>query len=95
MNQTLFQFLPQTIIGTWKSAWHIETNRIKEKYKTNNIWRIENKMIWNISSFILFPAGVYYKYGFVGLMVYLAIETVGMLLLETINYIEHYGLLRN
>lgn len=52
-------------------------------------------MIWNIASFILFPTAVYYNYGFIGLMVYLAIETVGMLLLETINYVEHYGLLRN
>jgi alkane 1-monooxygenase len=38
---------------------------------------------------------IYYFFGFIGLLFAIFSGIVGFLLLETINYIEHYGLKRN
>jgi len=51
-------------------------------------------MIWYTVNTIVFPLVVNKIFGFKGMIVFIAIAFVGILYLELINYIEHYGLLR-
>jgi len=93
-GESLFQYLPRTIIGSYKSAWNIECRRLTKLrgYKTH--WVPQNKMIWFTINKFVFPLGVWLKFGFKGLVVYLLIVAVSIFTLETINYIEHYALER-
>ena len=51
-------------------------------------------MLWFIVFQSIYLLGVYFFLGFTGLFIAFAIALIGILLLETINYVEHYGLLR-
>jgi alkane 1-monooxygenase len=52
-------------------------------------------MFWFTIIQIGYLLTIYYFYGYIGLSVAFFAGIVGFLLLETINYIEHYGLKRN
>ena len=75
LNESLYAFLPRTIIGGFRSAFHLDA-------KTSSI-------LWVITfafAFLCIPSG---SIGFFFLQGF-----IGALLLEIINYIEHYGLSR-
>ena len=92
-NQNLYAFWYQTITGTYTKAWQIQKklNQIE-----NRSWfAVKNDMFWFTIIQISYLLLIYYFFGNVGFIVALLAGIVGFLLLETINYIEHYGLKRN
>lgn len=92
MGESFWRFLPRTVIGSFKSAIEIETARLARKGK--GFWSIHNELLqgWAIT------AGLYSAMVAVfgrKVIPYLAIQAVyGFSMLEVVNYIEHYGLLR-
>lgn len=88
-NETLFQFLPRTIIGSWISAWHYEEKRLGFKEFTLN-----NRMHLFTICYVIMPTLIHYFYGYTGLIFFLGVAIISVIFLETINYIEHYGLER-
>ena len=93
-NQTIFEFLPQTLIGSLRDAWRIECKRLLEIKKYKSVWVPENKMILFSLNNIVLPIFIYKYWGLLGVVSFLGTAFIGILLLEVINYIEHYGLLR-
>lgn len=91
-NQTVYWFWCTSIFRQYLSAWKIQLNLLKRK--KSSFWHIKNDMLWfsffQISSLLL----IWVVFGKLGLMFSIASAIVGILLLETVNYIEHYGLLR-
>ena len=51
-------------------------------------------MIWYTASYMILPLVFLYYYGFVGMIYFLFTVFNGILYLEVVNYIEHYGLSR-
>ncbi len=92
LNESLYQFLPRTVINTFFSAWKIENEKCKERY--NTIYTIKNRMIYFTLGLILMPLFFYYLYGLKGMLLQIIIGVGSLLLLEIVNYIEHYGLQR-
>ncbi len=92
MGETLYDFLPRTVIGSFKSAIEIETNRLKRKGL--GFWTKENELLqgWAMTGvFHSTMVGIFGK----GILPYLATQSAYSIgLFEIINYIEHYGLLR-
>lgn len=92
MGESFWQFLPRTVFGGIKSAIEIEKKRLARQGK--GFWTFKNELLqgWALS------AGLYTTLvAMFGRKVipYIAIQAVyGFSLLEVINYIEHYGLLR-
>jgi len=92
MGETFWQFLPRTVIGGIKSAIKIETDRLARRGK--GFWSLDNELLqgWAMS------AGLYGALIAVfgrKVIPFIAIQAVyGFSLLEAVNYIEHYGLLR-
>ncbi|WP_417516919.1 alkane 1-monooxygenase [Marinobacter sp.] len=92
MGESFWKFLPRTVFGGMKSAVKIERARLARKGKS--FWSLENELLqgWAMSA------------GFFGATTlacgpravpFLAAQAVyGASLLESVNYIEHYGLLR-
>lgn len=93
-NQTLYEFLPQSIIGSLKSAWNLEVKRLLEIKKLKSVWVLENRMFYFGLNNIILPAIVFWIWGFIGLFYFVGTAAIGIILLEVINYIEHYGLRR-
>jgi alkane 1-monooxygenase len=55
---------------------------------------LKNDMFWTLIIQLAYLALVFVFFGKIGLLVGIGSGVVGFLLLETVNYIEHYGLLR-
>lgn len=91
-NETVYQFFPRTISGTYKSAWNIEKNFCKEMYGNEYHWR--NRMLYFTALIFIVPYLFYLIFGLRGMIVHIIIGFGSIMLLETINYIEHYGLQR-
>lgn len=91
-GESLYAFYPRTIIGGMKSAWHLEELRLSRIGKP--VFDVDNEMIRFIFIQFFFCVGIGLFFGWIGLCAFLIVAVLGMLLLETVNYIEHYGLRR-
>jgi len=92
-NQSLYAFWPQTLMGTYKSAWKIAKEELEKKGKS---WfSINNEMLLFQLIQVAFVLGIYLIFGLSVALFFLIAALLGVLLLETVNYIEHYGLTRN
>jgi alkane 1-monooxygenase len=91
LGESFWAFLPRTVKGSLTSAWGIEAARLDRMGKSH--WTLRNDILsaW-VMTVVLFGALV----AVFGLVVlpYLLIQALGFTLLEVVNYLEHYGLLR-
>ncbi len=92
VGETVYAFLPRTIVGSLQSAWRLEQPRFKRRNQSH--WNIRNDVLnaWLMSavlwSVLLIVFGL-------GILPYLLLQAaVGIVLLEIVNYLEHYGMLR-
>ena len=92
-NQNLYAFWYQTVTGTYTKAWQIQKNL--NQIENRSWFAVKSDMFWFTIIQISYLLLIYYFFGNVGFIVALMAGIVGLLLLETINYIEHYGLKRN
>jgi alkane 1-monooxygenase len=91
-GETFWAFLPRSVWGSLKSSWELEKTRMQRLGKST--WSIHNDVLnaW-LMSVVLFGALVA-VFGPV-VIPFLIIQAVyGFSLLETVNYLEHYGLMR-
>jgi len=91
-NEWIYAFFLRSIIGQYISAWQLENERLNKKGTPVFSW--ENEMIRFSVYQTLYLSAVVIIFGWSMLPYALAIALIGVLLLETINYIEHYGLRR-
>lgn len=91
-EQSLYAFMPQSVLGGWTDAWRLEKERLGRQHKSE--WSFQNAFILGKGLEALFLLGIFYRYGYFGLGVFVAQSIVGVGFLEAVNYIEHYGLLR-
>lgn len=92
MGESFWGFLPRTMINSARSAWNIEKERLARKNKGPWTWENENLQAWSMSA-VLWGA-MMALFG-AGLLPFLLVQALlGASLLEAVNYVEHYGLLR-
>ncbi len=92
MGESLYRFWPRTVWGSLKSSWHLEKKRYARK-KTHP-FHLGNDVLnaW-LMTVVLW--GALMAWLGVGILPYLLIQAfVGFSLLEIVNYMEHYGMLR-
>jgi alkane 1-monooxygenase len=91
-GEHVFGFWLRSVTGGWRSAWVLERERL-EKIKAP-VMGWQNMMLRFSAYQIAWLSGVYLAFGTAGLYGSISIALVGVLLLETVNYLEHYGLRR-
>jgi alkane 1-monooxygenase len=91
-GETLYGFYVRTIRDSWLSAWRLEADRLGKEGLPFWSWR--NEMLRFQVIQLAFVSAIYLFFGFFVLCHFLAGAAIGVLLLETVNYIEHYGLMR-
>lgn len=91
-GENLYIFFFRTIIGGWISAWELEATRLNKS--GSPFFSMKNEMVrmqlWQLALIV----GIYLIFGGLVLLYFLSGALIGILLLETVNYIEHYGLER-
>lgn len=91
-NQSVYSFWMTSISRQYVNAWKIQQKLLKNN--TKSLFSVKNDMLWFVLIQITYVLLVFLLFGKVGLVFALASAVIGFLLLETVNYIEHYGLLR-
>ena len=95
LNQSVYRFLPQTYLGSWKSSYDLEMKRLKEAGQSP--YSLRNRVFWYIAGPALysFAIGKMFTKNTKKAMFFFYIQgTLAALLLELVNYLEHYGLTR-
>lgn len=92
-NENLYSFWWRSVSQSYLHAWKLEATRLRKVGRP--FWSLHNEMIkfTLIQSLYLLVILLCSRYWYTTLAVVFA-GIVGFLLLETINYIEHYGLRR-
>ena len=91
-NEPLYLFFFRTILYSYISAWHIANADTRKKNKA--VFSVHNEMIQFTLIQAAFLLLIYLVFGPAVLLYFMAAAFMGILLLETVNYIEHYGLQR-
>jgi alkane 1-monooxygenase len=91
-KQSVYSFWVTSTFRQYFSAWSIQKQLLKN-YKLS-FFSLRNDMFWYLiiqSSYLII---VFFIFGKTALLFAVLTAISGFLLLETVNYIEHYGLLR-
>jgi len=92
-NESLYTFWIRSHFSSYQKAWLLENQRLKS---TNRSWfHHQNRMIIYTFINILLIFSIYFFFNTYTFFAFIGSAVFGILLLETVNYIEHYGLLRN
>ncbi|MFD3591885.1 alkane 1-monooxygenase [Nocardia sp. NPDC058640] len=92
LGESFWAFWPRTVWGSLRSAWHLEKERLGRLEKSP--WTLRNDVLnaWAMS--VVLWLGLIAFFG-VEVLPYLVLQAVvGFSLLESVNYLEHYGLVR-
>ena len=95
-GESLYAFIPRSVLGNIVDGYGHEMRRMSQAIKNKGCW-----WWWRAarcSAWVLGPVGVgvamALRYGLLGVTYYTIQAVVGIIMLETVNYIEHYGLVR-
>lgn len=91
-GESFWVFLPRTVFGSLKSAWHIEKERLAKRGLPVWHWQNENLQGWAMS--VVLWGALVAALGWIVLPFLLIQGIYGFSLLEVVNYLEHYGLCR-
>ena len=91
-NQWLYSFWITSHFKSYAKAWTIENNRMRRNGRS--IFSLNNKMIVYSIANILVLSSIYFLFDYKVLIAFILAAIIGILLLGTVDYIEHYGLLR-
>lgn len=92
LGENVFLFWPRTITGSFLSAWKIRLQRFTSR-KDTLAWAY-HPLVEFVGWPLLYLGLVSYFFGLTTLLSATAAACISIFLLETINYIEHYGLTR-
>jgi alkane 1-monooxygenase len=92
LGESFWAFLPRTVSGSLRSAWGIEAARLDRMGKSH--WGLQNDIVGAWAMTVALFAVLTITFGPV-VLPYLVLQAIlGFSLLEVVNYLEHYGLLR-
>ena len=92
LGESLYHYIPKTLVGSFKSALHLEKQRLARKKLSP--WSLKNYFWW----IILCPLSIMiasFVYGGLNALAFFLLQSfIAIMTLEIVNYIEHYGLER-
>jgi alkane 1-monooxygenase len=92
LGESLWEFLPRSVSGSFRSAIALERERLARKDR--GWWSVHNHILQAWSMTLVLFGSLIAAFGYQVLPWLLLQAVIGFGLLETVNYVEHYGLLR-
>jgi alkane 1-monooxygenase len=91
-GESLYSFVFRTVPRCLRLAWRLEARRLGKK--SESPWSAKNLML-HFAFFQLFYLGaVFVIGGWQGVAFFIVQSAIAIFMLETVSYVEHYGLLR-
>ncbi len=91
-GQLLYTFWFTSHFRSYAEAWRLENSRMTHEGKS--IFSLNNRMVGYSIANIVLLTGIYVCFGLTVLLAFVVSAMIGIGLLQSVNYIEHYGLLR-
>lgn len=91
-GESLYAFWLRSVFGSYRNAWKLEAQRLHREKKS--ALTMDNLMIQFQIAQVLYLVGVGLLFGWNIVPFAIVAAISGFLLLESVNYIEHYGLRR-
>ena len=92
-GEILYTFWVRSVVNSYLSAWRIENARLRRKGVA--VFSLQNEMVLYQIAQVGFLGLIWALFGLQAMGLFLIASVIGFLLLETVNYIEHYGLQRH
>lgn len=91
-GEAVYAFWWRSVSGVYRNAWQIQMRQLQREQQS--FWSWKNQMLWFTVAEVSYLALIGLYFGGLALGLGIAAAVFGFLLLETVNYIEHYGLRR-
>ena len=91
-DQSVYSFWFTSVTRQYRSAWKLQKMLLRKG--NSRFLSFENDMLWYTVFQASYLMTVWLIFGKLALLFAMGAGIVGFLLLETVNYIEHYGLIR-
>jgi alkane 1-monooxygenase len=91
-NEGLYVFWCRTLVQSFRSAWQITAKELGRKKL--RVWSLNNELIQMLLLQLVLCLAIALVFSWWVLVCFMGAAFMGILLLETVNYIEHYGLYR-
>jgi alkane 1-monooxygenase len=92
LGEAVYPFWFRTVVFSYIGAWHIAN--LDARKKGSSVFSLQNEIVQYHLVEFLFVAIIFLLFGWMTGLLFIAAALQGILLLETVNYIEHYGLQR-
>lgn len=92
LGESVYRFVPRSVRGGLSSAWQIEQRRLWEREV--GTWSVQNIMLRYAAAELAIYVAIAIAFGPVAVAVFAGQSLFAIAVLEAINYVEHYGLLR-
>ncbi|MEP7265987.1 MAG: alkane 1-monooxygenase [Saprospiraceae bacterium] len=92
-KESIYSFWIRSIKDSYLHAWYIQQERLRLKRVA--FFSIQNTMLWFQLATFIYLALVAILFSWFAMAMAILVGIVGTLFLESVNYIEHYGLRRN
>ena len=91
-NQSVYHFWITSVLKQYKNAWQIQLSILAKGNHT--YFSFKNDMLWYSIFQLCYLDLCFLLFGTSGLLFAIAVGVLSFVFLETINYVEHYGLVR-
>ncbi|MEY2904495.1 MAG: hypothetical protein RJA52_511 [Bacteroidota bacterium] len=92
-NEPIYKFWWRSVVGTYTNAWKINHSILSRTNKS--FFSLHNDLLIGHILQAIYLITLFYFGGILLVIAGICIAIIGFLLLESVNYIEHYGLRRN
>lgn len=92
LNQTVYHFWISSVITQYRNAWKLQLSFLRQANRS--FISVKNDMLWYSLFQTTYLGFMLLLFGFEGLIYSLSVGVLSFIFLETINYVEHYGLVR-
>ncbi len=92
LGESVYRFLPRSIVGGFRSAWVIESERLRRAGR--RLISLHNRVLCYLLMELAVIGALAAFFGGAALFYWLVQSLAAIVLLEVVNYVEHYGLMR-
>ena len=94
-GESLRDFFRRTVPAQFKSAWHLEKVRLGDaNMKWTDPRMVRHRVLQGVIAEVLITIGYLVVFGPIAMVFFLVQARTAIMLLETVNYIEHWGITR-
>ncbi|MEN9281779.1 MAG: hypothetical protein RL594_714 [Bacteroidota bacterium] len=92
-GESVYTFIARCVSQSWIHVWQMEAQRLRNRSKLP--YGVRNRMWWWMALTPAIAVGVSMIFGQFAAWLFLAQGAFAIFLLEAVNYVEHYGLVRS